>query len=1456
MQILITSFNLAGWFIIIVLIKELLNAIFDCFEFYRNTYIKNPTGWTKRKLRWYLLIHLPNELIASLVVFGYIFLLFNHRASWLFLIAFSGYLFKKIIQDPIYILHSYCLNFICRKEEIKPRNTALANIFPNAIYMPHLGYSESEIDQALSTLCLSYLNNKNWNTSLIYHSDNKNPDFILKALRKLKYLAKKLKIDNFIFLQRDISSHEKNFLGKPGAYLADYQLLSTGITHPVIYIEKEWDARVQFKCQLDTDSRIVVEKPHLPFLLPDKIESGFTHFIYYPHPKPGFYIKESLKLTTSKGRTFFTEVETKLHLISKINPKTRFLLHLGGIYTHNGDLILRPEEWTIQATGIITHKTTHPKLPLDPYQIIIQKTICLDGVKCFVDKDLNILNKELEIIIPHGEFSIKHHYQLYQRQNDFLYLVEDNFEPLKEKLIGEDFRRDPLNLLHKIPTEVMEEIETSDDFNYFEKKQLRKTGIWDSKNSFKNFKFGWEKEFLIKDTLIKNRCILKGGYYLIDADKIPLDIFHTPNMEIKTVLAQDNIYGLDKDEKIPLLTLKGDPVLNIDGKILVKAPYVEFFKESDTGFIVNEKDGFLYRLGMLYFCGEKNIYPVSKNVWELKKHLIYIEPASNNLIKKTLIASPGGYKLKNNSVILKKKLLSNPFSVFIENRMFKIKDPLSNKILSLDNCTLDEYGIWLDEKETELSLSEHLKFQAHYIFQEEIIAKHGEYTINDNFVETDGVKHPLGINICHENSLLKHQGQTLRASISFMIINQVDSDGEFLKDALCETNAILTEQLLLDEFEYGMIQPEISFANSSDSLFARLLSWAHEEFKFAERAFFNTYKEGNSYGKVSKALPLYIGNILFKESIPAIARTHDHWEAMHLRTLFQFSGKHKGARLIENVPSNFYSFLKRKQGWLTGDVLLLELESKTGTLISLLRSIKSFLSGRTKAARYWIQYAQIHRKMLKQSKKNYTALGLQRILTLRRTALSTTYLMLWLMLCGWLALIIPGSLSIQSSLLSWILFLTSVLLIIVLPKFFIPLTNTILKEIKTFSGFCFIAFTIYSVIITNDIITRHPQSIVYSAILGYSYILIRSLFLPLFFIILGSRRRLRVRLGTLTLLLLCLLLLLNGYDILHYLSTSKKFYWITLLFLSQLPYVWTYLIPIYVISRFSRLGKKLFSNLKEGAKELLATTSTLLMHLVYEPIHIIRVFLMLIKKPFSKIAWFPQSYFDRIAANITSLPRAYCCFYLPPLFCLIFIIIPLKLHILPPQILSLGWPIFIWSWLLGPFWAYWTCRHRKNLHRIIPSTLIIRQVLNQSLVFTDTNPTKFNKILADLPYQIDEEEKIRLYLYFFTEKTRLMLPKKNRNILDRIANKTARISSDARVTDWETLSEFSRVKIIKQFRKYLDKDLLKQISFYSDLLFNMLKKGWAEVEWQNLSETEQSQIINTLRQKHAFNPEF
>ena len=150
--------------------------------------------------------------------------------------------------------------------------------------------------------------------------------------------------------------------------------------------------------------------------------------------------------------------------------------------------------------------------------------------------------------------------------------------------------------------------------------------------------------------------------------------------------------------------------------------------------------------------------------------------------------------------------------------------------------------------------------------------------------------------------------------------------------------------------------------------------------------------------------------------------------------------------------------------------------------------------------------------------------------------------------------------------------------------------------------------------------------------------------------------------------------------------------------------------------------------------------------------------------------------------------------------------------------------------------------------------MITRQILNRLLLFTDTDIVRLNVLLKELPFKIDEEEKIKIYLYFLTEKAYLLLAEDKQSSLTLLAEKTAQASSDPRVSGWETLSEFSRVKIVKQFRKYLDKDLPGQIDFYSALLFNMLKKGWAEVEWQNLPKKEQDRIIHSLSRRYAYNP--
>jgi hypothetical protein len=1426
-----------------VILRQPISALGEFFKFYFHFYRREKKQWQRRKVNWYLFVYLPAEVLSTAVAFSYIFFLYNLNASWILLIAISGWMFKKIIQDPLFILHTYILSlFTSRGERGRKEFVSL----PSAIYMPHLGYSQKEIENALQILFLSYFNNQEMNPALIYHSDNREPDLIYHALKTIKKLAKNFNLDRVLLYQRNIHTPERNFLGKPGAYLADYQRMCMGIRQPLFYIEKEWDARLQYKIRLQKD-KIIEEKIHIPFIPPERIDNSYRYFLLYEGGD--HFLEEKIYLESEKGK-FESQVDIHIYLVNKRNPEEFYRLYMGAIYDLDGRLLYSPKEWEMDSVGMISFKVQNPNISSGPYQLMVERVVFLNDRKFLLDKEMNIRDRNYHIFLNRGEYRITKKYLAYKRKGNFLRLVDQNFTPDEKKFTGTDLRRDPFQDMHMFPDEVIEKVQRDSDFDYFEKIQIKEQGLWGNERLVSGFKTGWEEEYFIPDKIHSHRIILKGGYYLIPEKLKPRDIFYSPYRE-REIVCEDKLYGVEKGKKFPLISLDGKEVSTPGDYSLIKAEFIQKLRPCDGGYVFNLNDGFIINRDGVHYLGEEVEF-VSSVFQELSKSLLYIHPEDKSLRKRKLLSPPGGYEIRGEKIAIKNKILPPTCEVILEEGKIKIFNPLSSGWVALEEgWGINELGVYCDEVcEQNLPRGE-IRYHNGYLFYDQVVAQEGDYKIVPGGVVIEGYVVPLGFVLEKKGEFLKYRGRVVCGDCSFFIINQIDSDGEFLKGSLDAINPLLSAQILFKEqFEFGMVQPEISFANSTESLFARLLSWAHEEFKFAERTLFNISGEANSYGKVSKALPLYVNNILIKEAIPSLARTHDHWEAMGLRTYLFATDEPKRGRIIENVPSNFYSFLKRKQGWLAGDLLLLTLESKLGTMINHIRTLLSFLAGKIKIAKFWENYNRAYFTAVMKNRKFYSALGLHRIYTLFRTTFSTTYLMLWLLTTGWVALVFPGALTARNQALAWMLFMVSIICIIILPKFFIPAWKLLLQELSKFSSLIYLGLIFAFCYYLPEFIVKFPSLPQIFLVLGYGYVLVRVVFLPLMFIIFGQRRRLRVRLSAFGGVLFTIAFLINLYDILDLIAENKNFYWIPYVLLHHMPYIFTYFLPLLLISHLFPLGRKAISTLKEGIKELTATTSTLLMLLVYEPFHILITMLKLILRPFQKITWLPQSYFDRKSERINSLLKAYLYFIFPPLFSIIVIIIPIKLHLITSRILIYGWPVFIWSWILGPFWAYWTARHRRDLNRQTPENIIARRIILNRFELDSIDLNNIEEMAKQVPFVNSEEDIIRVQLFILSQKSFQLLNSDRQTKIIKKAEEVARFQPDPRVTDWLTLSEFQRVKLLRPYKKFLPAEVWNQICYLEAFLFQRLKKGWAEVEWQNLSQEEKKKIKSYLIHKY------
>jgi hypothetical protein len=1372
--------DLIGLLFLSIIWFEFLEAIEETREFNK----ENNQSWLIRKRNWVYQVYLPQELSSFLLSFMYAFFLFNWRASSIFILGITTFLFKRIIQDPLYIIHAL-LAYIFIKED-KERgdklDKALFKANPNAIYISHLGYSKREIDEAIAIGLRSYLNNYKEDSFFIYHCDHREPELTYWTIKRINMLAKSLNLKNIIIFSRNQELPEKRFLGKPGAYLADYQFILTGIKHPLIYISKGWDARLQFIFKLDNLNNIVEEENHYPFIPPDNIENEENYFIYYKDKKKIFYLKETPYLKLNSEVEYKIKIECKSWLINKQNPKIKYRIFMGAIYDEKNHLLLSPNEWKLENNGKLK---ANKEIEHGYYFYSWDKKVIINGTEYFVDKDGNIRNiQTAKIFIKDDKYKLYYRYQLFEKKDNRLILLNEKFEPIKSNFIGEDFRRNPLQKMHTFPQETIEMIAKE---KLLEEEKFNPSGIFGDIDKLNIGKLGWEDEYFVKIDSIKKKDLLS------------------------------------------------------------------FREIIDDGIILNSKDGFYYdNRGNLFFYAliwqDKKPIKVTKDAKLLSKYEIYIDPVDKALYEKRLIAKQGTWYRDESNKIKRRKLIS-PSDLILEiedQEIFYINPEtgIREKAL-LDTSILNEDGIFCKSSKDDFIIEEeNLIEEDGMLWEKRLIAKQDEYQVNEKGeIIVEGKKFKLGI-------FTKYKDISLASQRIPMIINQTDADGEFLKETLKNTNSFLTKQNYLRE-DYGMVQPEISFSNSSESLFVRLLSWAHEASKFAERGFFKLYHEAVSYGKVSKILPLYMNNVGFKEVIPAIARTHDHWEGMHLTTyLLKANPRKKINTLIETSPTNLYSYLKRRMGWLGGDIILLELESRLGVIISIIRSIKCYLIKEFKISKYWLNFAHKKVEHLKKNKKLSTALGRQRVVTLRKTTFSTTYFLSWLFFSGFISLIFPGILTIKTPILGWFLFIIMMLSIIFIPKIVVPVFYGLKKSWQSlFEKIYLLISIIGSIIIGNYLLHGFQYYLLIVTIIGYGLILIKGIMLPTCFVIFGKRRKLKTRIFALFSLFIFIFLILNIYPFLEILANKKATYWIPYFFLKFMPYFFCYFLIAWFFLSFSRIGTTLVKSIKESIKELLISTSTLLMLLIYEPINITVRLWKLIIKPFQRMVWLPQSYFEILGKKINSPFKAYKKFYLPPLVSIIFIFIPVFLYILHYSILSIGWPIFILSWLFGPFWAYWSGIHRKSFHHSRTFFQFVKEFAKRYYPL-EKGISGVKSWLDKNEIYLDNDEKIKFLIFIYTEEIYRNLTTQEKQVLEDMGIKLSMEKfRDLRICNWQSLPELERIGLILNLKKDLSREEKNWILFLRSLLFNLLRKGWAETEWEKLNLRDKKNILSKICDK-------
>ncbi|MCM8798727.1 MAG: hypothetical protein NC821_04620, partial [Candidatus Omnitrophica bacterium] len=626
------------------------------------------------------------------------------------------------------------------------------------------------------------------------------------------------------------------------------------------------------------------------------------------------------------------------------------------------------------------------------------------------------------------------------------------------------------------------------------------------------------------------------------------------------------------------------------------------------------------------------------------------------------------------------------------------------------------------------------------------------------------------------------------------------------------------------------------------------------------RTIFSVYGESSAYGKMTKWLDAYVKNIVFKEAIPPLARTHDHWEAMHLKTGLVISYPHlKSKNLIENTPPNYFSFLKRLEGWLGGDMLLLEYETYFGVFLDFLRIIFSFLSMNISEGKYWINHLSKRMNYLREKSDTPSHLSKKlRIWLIKRLSFSPFYYGLWLFLVGTVSLIIPGTLTIRAPQLAWCIFWSVLFILICLPKLIIPLLERLLLfERRKTKLFIFILTVLFSFLINKwgrEILPDWNKICLYLLGIYLAFPLIFHALGIIFTFKPGMTRRLG---NFLILLILGFYLWLYMPFLINWLANIPSARWIFSFSLQFIPSALGFLLPFLFLSKIIPSPRISLELIKRGLLETIYSSSILLLNIIHIPLIVFSKMYFIIFNPHKTIPWITSPFIEKILGKRISLLDTYLRLIWAPLFSFSLTLLPVALGWADPSLLFYGWPIFIWSWILGPLLVWYSGNYGESQTFSSLTFLGIRDIislhkkefLNQNL---SCNQAKLIEIILEynlkLNHSLSQRELLRLFLYFITD------IKYEESSLKKLRERylPAEISPEnLREYNWETLNELGRARIFRKvYRNSLPRET-KIIQVISVLVNLMGPKRWGLPAWEELPSSQQEKLLRKIFKRYV-----
>ncbi len=1473
---------------------------------------------------------LPWETITILLTLFFAIFVFHWFTSSIIIIALTSFLFKEIISEIPYLLLT-AFYFLLRKiphleEDSFVKETGIIpSHFPSCLYIPQKAKSLSEVYAAIGQGLRALRNNARTGSNLIfiYHSDTEDNSLIAEEIRLI--LEAREEFGNRVFLfARNREAYNPFFLKKPGGYMSDYQILTTGVWHPLTYISSAFDGRRQKI--LSPNGEIKNHYPFYPVIShPDKSEgsppiTGASNGVYLDGSpvsacqtfilhRGNLFVKErmALKRSGEKEESFpDIKIIAKEYLINKENPAECYLVSQGAVFSSAGNLLFKPNRWKINPSGEIElAENKNQILKGKRFAFIFVHLVELSGGrKLFIDKIANLIDPESgKIWARREDYRVERECDLYKLQNKKFSLVKGKFPTKKKIFYGEDYRRMVFDRLDYINAESLQDLIKEKIVSPQEAKTFMQTGIAGDVYKLHIAKKGNEEEFFVEEPLIGLKERVTGGYLvrqgagfsLNEGNLLYKDVVIEPKDNLRNIFIHEEnnrrfLMFEDNKEKFFLRYIDtNEKVRAAEGEtyFYIQNPWLDKTKPAKGGLVANRKDGFyLDKAGCLWYAGDafKEITPPiqvapADRVRKLLKEKIFIDYTDGASLKRnSLIAEAGGwYKDRADNFRRRKLIASLDGAYFNEDLDAIVIEPLTKerKIYPLNSYCVGETSLWQRfSEDDEIIPDENLIVKDGDLVREEIIAQDREYAFTpagEAVIKNKGIL-PYGIYLKFPNGeVLKDESEDfVFADCGIRIVNQTDADAEFQPQTIPYLNSQLIRNLQ-EKDPFLMYQPEIGFGNQGQSAFARFHAWAQQMYRFTGRAVFSIFGESSAYGKMTKVADSYVKNILFKEAIPPLARTHDHWEAMHLKTALVLSHPHlKAKNLIENTPPNFFIFLKRQEGWLAGDLVLLEYETYFGVLLDFLRAGFSLLKFDLSAFCFWLGYIRKRIIYLRERADTPSYLAkLFRIWLIKRLAFCPFYYGLWLILVGTLSLIIPGTLTIKAPALAWLLFWIILAILIGLPKIIMPLLERLVLSEDRKGKFILVSSAILAAIFIN-----RAGKTLFPAHWGWinAGVLIAclscKLFARIFIFLFSGHPGLLRRAGH---LLIFGLFVLSGWfyipPLLAWLENIPSANWIFLFLLDFLPRISGFILSLVIILGIFPSGRIALGLIKKGVAETLYSSSILLLNVIYIPLTVLRKIIFMVLHPQRSAAWITSPFVEKLLAHKITLQDSYVRLIAAPFFSSVFIILPVVIGLADPSLIFYGWPVFIWSWMLGPVfvWSSGNFGEAKNFSSLeflgIRDKLVFRKKELMCQGYLPCRDDIINNIMEfnlRLKNELAPRESLRLFLYFLTD-----LGWGEPAVKEAVAYhlKKELLPDNLREYDWQTLNEISRARVVLRLyrhgthRAYLQKEKVEinLVGAVFSLINLMGPLKFGVRGWEALSVSRQIRIIQDVFARYKLN---